>query len=97
MIEDFQSKLNAQPTTDKRKDRAGGFGDFSGDIQTHASVSFLNEGEDAKDRLVCIGLRKGRFINDISIYPLEEGQVELRGKYDRVKSPEKKELPSSRR
>ena len=73
MIEDFGSKLNAQPTTDKRKDCAGGFGDFSGDIQTHPGVSFLNEGEDGRDRLVCIGLRKGRFINNLCIYSLSEG------------------------
>ena len=70
MIGDRHSKINAQPTTDERKDRAGGFGDFSGDIQTHPSVSFLNEGEDGRDRVVCIGLRTGRFINDLCIYPL---------------------------
>ena len=69
MISDFQSKLKAQPTTDRRKDRVGGFGDFSGDIQTHPSVTFLNEGEDARDKLVGIGFKKGRFINDVSIYP----------------------------
>ena len=73
MIEGCQSELNAQPTTDRRKDRTCGFGDFSGDIQTHSSVSFLNEGKAARDRVVGIGFRRGPFINDVSIYPLEEG------------------------
>ena len=69
MISGSPSKLKAHPRTDRRKDRVGGFGDFSGDIQTQPSVSFLSEGEGARDRLVGIGCRKGRFINDISIYP----------------------------
>ena len=62
MIEDCQSKFNTHPTTNTRKERVGGFGDFSGDIQTHPSVSFLNEGEDARNRRVGIGFRKGGFI-----------------------------------
>ena len=62
MIEDYQSNFNAHPTTNPRKERVGGFGDFSGDIQTHPSVSFLSEGEEARNRQVGIGFRKGGFI-----------------------------------
>ena len=34
-----------------------GLGDFSGEIQTHCSVSLLNDWEDAGDRLVGIWVR----------------------------------------
>ena len=35
-----------------------GFGDSSGEIQMHCSVSFLNDGKDAGVRFVGIGVKK---------------------------------------
>lgn len=52
--EGWAKDLHVHPTGAEEVGTLWGFGDFSGEIQRHCSVSLLNRGKDVGARFVCI-------------------------------------------
>ncbi len=55
-VQRFQRRCNADKPANVVGMLKGGFGDFSGDIQTHCSLSFLRCCMDNEPGSVCIGV-----------------------------------------